>query len=135
MAQRGNEYTVSLKLPHLNWGDYRNETNRDVIHDEGYIPIPRKYAKEFDIFNSNNLDTGLGYNLFYASSLDGFLNNVTLLAQGSQKKEDIYAKQFSVQGNLKMIGRWYQSQNATLEDSVRVRWTSPTEIILEIVRM
>lgn len=135
MAQRGDEYTVSLKLPHLNWGDYRNETNRDVIHDEGYIPIPRKYAKEFDIFNSNNLDTGLGYNLFYASSLDGFLNNVTLLAQGSQKKEDIYAKQFSVQGNLKMIGRWYQSQNATLEDSVRVRWTSPTEIILEIVRM
>ena len=54
MAQRGDEYTVSLKLPHLNWGDYRNETNRDVIHDEGYIPIPRKYAKEFDIFNSNN---------------------------------------------------------------------------------
>ena len=135
MTQRGDEYTVPLKLPHLNWGDYRNETNRDVIHDEGYIPIPRKYAKEFDIFNSNNRDTGLGYNLFYASSIDGFLNNVPLLAQGSQRAKDIYAKQFSVQGDLKMIGKWYQSQSATLEDSVHVRWTSPTEIILEIVRM
>lgn len=135
MAQKGDTYTVQLKLPHLNWGDYRNETNREIVHDEGYIPIPKEHAKEFGIFNSNNINSGLGYNLFYASSLDGFLDNVLLLAQGSQRSGDIYAKQFSVQGDLKMIGKWYQNQNATLDDSVRVSWISPTEIILEIVRM
>ncbi|AEO12429.1 hypothetical protein SAMN05428976_10925 [Clostridium sp. USBA 49] len=133
VAIAGNSYTIQLKPSHLGWGDYRYTNTRDIIYGEGYIPLPKPYAKAFNIFNSNYSATGLGYNLFRASSVDGFLNNVTLLAQGSSTAGDIYAKQFSVHGNLKMIGAWYASQNATTNNLVRVTWTSPTDILLEII--
>lgn len=133
MAQAGNTFTVSLKPSYLAWGEYRNPTNRDPIFGEGYIPIPENYATAYDIFNSNYHITGLGYNLFYASSADGFLTDVLLLAQGSNNAGDVYAKQFSVQGDLKKIGAWYRSQGATTNDSVKVTWLSPDNILLEIV--
>ena len=94
MAECGNTYTVSLKPSHLDWGEYRNSTNRDFISGEGYIPIPRKFAVSFKIYNSNYSRNGFGFNLFYASSVDGFLKDVILLAQGSCSAGDIYAKQF-----------------------------------------
>ena len=133
MAQTGNTYTVPLRPSHLNWGEYRNPTNRNIIPGEGYIPIPRNYAMNYEIFNSNHRQIGLGYNLFYASSTDGFLDNVVLLAQGCSNAGDIYAKQFSVQGNLQMIGEWYRNCNATPNDSVKVTWENSKFILLEIV--
>ena len=133
MAQAGDTYTIPLKQSHLNWGEHRNPTNRDIISGEGYIPIPKNFAINHGIFNSNHLQNGFGYNLFYASSTDGFLNNVTLLAQGCSGKGDIYAKQFSVQGNLQAIGDWYKNCNATPNNSVKVLWTSPISIMLEII--
>lgn len=133
MAQAGDTYTVSLKPPHLAWGEYRNPTNRDIVSGEGYIPIPRNYSIDYKVFNSNHTPSGLGCNLFYASSTDGFLNNVLLLAQGCSTAGDVYAKQFSVQGNLQMIGNWYKSCNATPNNSVRVTWVNPTTISLEII--
>ena len=133
MAKTGDTCTVPLKQAHLNWGEYRNPTNRDIIPGEGYIPIPKNYAVTFGIFNSNYSQNGFGYNLFHASSADGFLRNVTLLAQGSSTAGDVYAKQFSLQGNLQTIGDWYRNCNASLSNSVRVSWTSPTSILLEIV--
>ncbi|ERK30649.1 hypothetical protein [Clostridium intestinale] len=133
MAVAGNTYIKSLKPSHLRWGTYRNTTTRTRISGEGYIPLPKRYARSFNVFNSNNSNTGFGYNLFRASSADGFLNNVTLLAQGCSRAGDFYAKQFSVQGNLTMIGAWYASQNATTNNSVRVTWVSSTEILLEII--
>lgn len=133
MANRGDRYTVQLKAPYLAWGEYRNPTNRLPISGEGYIPIPRAYAERFDIFNSNHNPSGLGYNLFYASSADGYLNNVVLLAQGSMTAGDVYAKQFSVQGDLQVIGSWYEYCRATPENSVSVEWIDPTHIMLEII--
>ncbi|MBP1889102.1 hypothetical protein J2Z53_000681 [Clostridium moniliforme] len=133
MANTGDTYTVNLQQSHLGWGNYRHSNTRSIINGEGYIPLPIRFAREFNIFNSNNTTTGLGYNLFHASSADNFLNNVTLLAQGSSSSGDIYAKQFSVQGNLQLIGSWYEYQNATTDNSVRVTWTSPTDILLEII--
>lgn len=133
MALAGNTYTEQLHPSHLGWGNHRYTNTRDIIYGEGYIHIPKPYARAFDIFNSNYSTTGLGYNLFHASSIDGFLNDVPLLAQGCSTAGDIYAKQFSVQGNLKIIGAWYASQNATTNNSVRVTWTSPTDILLEII--
>lgn len=133
MAHTNDSYTIQLRPSHLGWGNYRYTNSRDIIYGEGYIPLPRRYAIDFDVFNSNNDDTGLGFNLFYATSLDGFLNNVPLLAQGSSTAGDIYAKQFSVQGNLQVIGSWYSDQHATTNNSVRVTWTSPTNILLEII--
>lgn len=133
MAIAGNTYTIQLGYSHLGWGNHRYTNSRDIIYGEGYIPLPKRYARTFNIYNSNNPTTGLSYNLFRASSTDGFLNNVTLLAQGCSTAGDIYAKQFSVQGDLSMIGAWYASQNATANNSVRVTWISPTDIILEII--
>lgn len=133
MAQAGNTYTVPLKPSHLDWGEYRNPTNRDIISGEGYIPIPKNYAVRYGIFNSNHVSTGLGYNLFHASSTDGFLNNVNLLAQGCSTAGDIYAKQFSVQGDLQIIGDWYMHRNATPNNSVRVTWVNHDTITLEII--
>lgn len=132
MANIGDSYTIPLKPSHLNWGEYRNSTNRDFISGEGYIPIPKSCAENYGIYNSNYA-SGLGINLFYASSADGFLNNELLLAQGCSQAGDIYAKQFSVQGNLQMIGDWYKKCNATPDNSVSVTWTSPTSIFLEIL--
>lgn len=133
MANRGDSFTVTLKEAHLDWGEHRNPTNREPIPGEGYIPIPRKYAVGYSIYNSNHNPIGWGYNLFKASSVDGFLENVTLLAQGSSYAGDVYAKQFSVQGNLQMIGAWYRSQNAMPGDSVRVAWQGTDTIMLEII--
>ena len=133
MAQAGDSYSIQLKPSHLAWGDYRNPTNRDIIQGEAYIPIHKKDAMKYSVYNSNHTQTGLGYNLFYASSADGFLNNVLLLAQGSTIGGDIYAKQFSVQGDLKMIGNWYKYCNASTHNSVLVTWNSPTTMLLKII--
>lgn len=133
MAQAGNTYTVSLKNTHLDWGEYRNPTNRNPIKGEAYIPIPKRYAEEFQIFNSNYKKTGFGFNLFRASSSDGFLQNVPLLAQGCSNAGEIYAKQFSVKSNLKMIGDWYKACGVTPDNSIRVTFTSDIDIMLEIL--
>lgn len=133
MAKAGDSFTVTLMETHLDWGEYRNPTNREPISGEGYIPIPKEMARKYDIFNSNNSHTGFGYNLFTANSSDGFLNNVVLLAQGSSKAGDVYAKQFSVQDNLKLIGQWYTYMGATVGDKVKVTFTSSTEVLLEII--
>lgn len=133
MATAGNSYVVKLERAHLGWGNYRRTNSRHIINGEGYIPIPKKYAVAFNIYNSNYHVQGLGINLFNASSVDGFLNNVTLLAQGCSSAGNIYAKQFSVKGNLKMIGNWYAYQNATTNNFVKVIWTTPTNILLEII--
>lgn len=133
MAKQGNSYEIELKTAHLDWGEFRGSSSRDPIKGEGYIPIPRECAESFEIFNSNHVPTGLGFNTFCASSSDGFLDNVLLLAQGCSSAKDVYAKQFSVKGNLKKIGSWYKFCNAKPGDIVKVTWTSSTEIFLEIL--
>ena len=133
MANAGDSFTIQLGDSQLEWGAFRNSTNRDIITGEGYIAIPRRYAKMFDIYNSNNLQTGLGYNEFRASSSDGFLQDVLLLAQGCSSAGDVYAKQFSVKGDLKKIGSWYDYMGANGNSSVKVLFTSPTDILLEII--
>lgn len=133
MASAGDIYTVTLKESHLDWGEYRNPTNRVPISGEGYIPIPRQYAEAYKIYNSNYKLNGFGYNLFYASSADGYLQDVTLLAQGCSEKGDIYAKQFSVKGDLQAIGSWYNYMNAHPGSEVIVEWTSSDTIFLTLI--
>lgn len=133
MPNTGDTYDVNLEPAHLGWGNHRYTDTRDVIYGEGYVPIPLSFARAHSVFNSNHTPEGLGTNLYLASSADGYLQNVMLLAQGCKEAGDELAKQFSVQGDLKEIGRWYASQRATTANSVRVTWTSPTELILEII--
>ena len=104
-----------------------------MIEGEGYIAIPKSYAVRYNIFNSNNQQTGLGYNEFIASTADGFIQNEVLLAQGSNTAGDPYAKNFAVKGDLKRIGSWYANCGVTDDSSVRVTFTSPTNVLLEIV--
>lgn len=133
MAKAGDSYTIRLKETYLAWGEYRKTDSRGVVQGEGYIPIPKEYAQQYNVYNSNHIPSGLGLNIFIASSVDGFLQNVRLLAQGCSTAGDEYAKQFSVQGDLQRIGQWYKNQKATVNNSVKVTWLSATEIQLEIL--
>lgn len=133
MAHAGDTYTIPLGDAPRQWGEHRNPTNRRPVEGEGYIPIPKHCAEQFCVYNSNHIPSGMGYNLFIANSTDGFLHGVELLAQGSSRAGDIYAKQFSVRGNLKTLGDWYRQRNVGNNNSVRVTWQSDTEILLEII--
>lgn len=133
MAHAGDHYTKDLKPSHLGWGDTRYTDSRPIIHGEAYIPIPKQFAQAYSVFNSNHSPQGLGSNIFLASSKDGFLQNVELLAQGCSEAGDPYAKQFSVRGDLKIMGAWYQRRNAHVGTVVSVEWISPTEIVLDLL--
>ncbi len=133
MPKTGDAFTVSLGNAQLDWGEHRNPTNRAFIEGEGYIAIPKHYAREFGLFNSNYESTGLGFNEFRASSTDGFIDNVILLAQGCSKKGDPYAKNLAVKGSLKTIGAWFAYCGATSSNSVKVTFTSSTTVLLELI--
>ena len=134
MANTGDYYTITLKEAHLNWGGHRNTGSRDYIAGEAYLPIPRQYAENFDIVNSNA--TGgrdiYGQNLFKFHTADGFLDG-DLKAQGCSEAGDVFAKQFSVQGDLKPLGTWYDYIGATPGTQIRVDWIAPDEIELSVI--
>lgn len=132
MAQKGDCYTITLKRPHLEWGEYRYTNSRGVVYGEGYIPIPASCAREFNLQNQNGTKYSdiLGVNLFNCVSADGQFSGV-LRAQGNSGAGDIYAKQFSGDKNLKALGDWFYAIGADIDDQVRVSWTSPTDIVIE----
>ncbi len=133
MAKAGDNYTIALKEAHLNWGGHRNTSSRDYIAGEAYLPIPKKIAKAYGIVNSNA--TGgrdvYGQNIFSFHTSDNFLEG-NLKAQGSNSAGDIYAKQFSVKGDLKPLGTWYEHIGATIGTQISVEWISPEEIVLSV---
>lgn len=134
MANTGDTYTVELKASHLGWGTHRYTDTRPHIEGERYLPIPRTAATSFQVFNSNatgGMDV-LGQNIFNCTSKDGSFAAV-FKAQGSSKKGDIFAKQFSVNKNLRALKAWYDSIAADVGTVVRVTWTSPTDIVIERV--
>lgn len=134
MANIGDSYTITLKEAHLNWGEYRNTSTRDYIAGEAYLPIPMQIAVNFGIVNSNA--TGgrdiYGQNLFKFHTADGFLSG-DLKSQGCREAGDNYAKQFSVQGNLKPLGTWYDYIGATPGTQIHVEWIAPDEIELSVI--
>ncbi len=132
MPKAGDQFTVELKPSHVDWGKHRYTDTRDLIDGEGYIPIPLAKAREIGIYNSNYPRTGLGYNLFNCTSADGYFKGV-LKAAGSKEAGDIYAKQFEGNGDLKALGRWFGKCGAKVGDHVKVLWTSPTSIIIELL--
>lgn len=131
MAHTGDSYIASLSKSHLKWGVHRYTYTREPIIGEGYIPIPKKYAREFNILNSNGTPSGdtYGLNLFRFSTEDGLFSG-TLKAQGCSNAGDIYAKQFAGNGDLKMLGKWYDAINASVGTRIKVTWISATDIIL-----
>lgn len=138
MAKLGS-YIVNIGEIHLDWGIER-APGREREEGEGYIKIPIAEAKRLEIYNSNknphNSDI-LGINIFKVIFKDGFRNGeyVELKAAGSQKAGDIYAKNF--QGNgygaLKLIKDWYNVNNATTSNRVKVEFIAFDTVVLEII--
>jgi len=126
MPKTGDSFVVELKPSHLGWGTYRHTCTRPPIYGEGYIKIPVKYARLFDIFNDNHPTANA---LYSCTALNGTFSG-TLLAQGCSKARDVHAKQFAEEGNLRGIGSWYQSVSARAGDHVEVVFTSPTSLTI-----
>lgn len=129
MPQIGDTFIVTIRPSHLGWGTYRHTDTREPIYGEGYIKIPRKYAKKFGIFNANHPTADPRY---YCSAVNGNYSGI-LLAQGCSKAGDIYAKQFAESGNLKGIGGWYRSVEAQVGRQVKVTFTSANSLQIEYI--
>lgn len=127
MPTVGDQFTISLKQAHLEWGTHRHTNTRGNVYGEGYIHIPSKYARNYNITNSNHPTAN---NLYSCSSTDGGLNQVQLKACGCVKRKGINAKQFQGNGNLQVIGQWYAQVNAKIGDEIQVVFTSPTSLTL-----
>lgn len=134
MAQAGDLYTVTLKPSHIAWGTYRNTGTRGPVEGEAYLPIDRRHAEAFNIVNGNATNNRpiLGRNLFNFRTADGYLSG-QLRAQGSSEAGDIYAKQFSVNGDLKRLGEWYEHIGARVGTQISIEWISPYDIILAVL--
>ena len=132
MASTGDSYIIILRPSHLAWGTHRYTNTREHIYGEGYIPIPKEKAMCFNVLNSNG--TGgtdiLGKNIFNCTSADGLFQGI-LKAQGNSEANNIYAKQFSVNGDLKALGKWFRQVGASTGDRIKVTWTSPYDIEIE----
>ena len=132
MAHAGNSYTITLKRAHLEWGTHRYTNSRGIVYGEGYIPIPSHRARAFSLYNQNGTGYSdiLGENLFNCTSADGLFSG-ELRAQGCHQAGDIYAKQFSVNGDLRALGDWFYKIGACVGDRIKVTWISDTDIIIE----
>lgn len=132
MAKAGDSYKVKLREAHLGWGVYRNTSSRIPREGEAYIQIPARFARSFNLLNTNG--TGgrdvWGENLFRCTSADGLFSGI-LRAQGSSFADSIYAKQFSVDKDLRAVGEWYERIGAQAGDTIRVSWTSDEDIVIE----
>lgn len=124
-------YNVILKETHLSWGDHRYTDSREIVYGEGYLPIPASFAKNNNIFNKNNVNTGIGFNEFYFSTSDKFITNGILKSSGCAKAGDIYAKNLHVSGNLKGLGEWFSHISAQPGDEIIVNFISQTQVLLK----
>lgn len=128
MPQTGNHYIATLKKTHVGWGTHRTTLSRPKIKDEGYIPIPSKYAKAFNITNVKNFK--VRSNIYKFSTSDGFYKDEHLKASGCSVAGNIYAKNLHGNKNLKLLGIWFKAINAQIGDQIKVEFISPTEILL-----
>lgn len=127
MPRTGNVYIAILKKTHLGWGTHRKTNSRSKVKNEGYIPIPLKWSKAFNITNLHNKRQS---NIYKFSTNDRFIEDGELKASGNSKKGNIYAKNLHGNGNLKLLGDWFRYINAQIGDQIKVEFISPSEILL-----
>ena len=124
MPKRNDHYTVTLKKTHLDWGRHRYTTTREPIAGEGYVPIHKREARQFDIQR--------GY-LCTATFSDGF-PSFSARAAGNSRKGDPLAKQFQGDGDLKAFGRWFAHCGAEVDDMVSVTFTDEHTVNFELIK-
>lgn len=126
IATARKSFIGEIKPSHIGWGTYRYTDARSSLYGEGYIKIPRDYARAFNIFNDNHPTTKP---LYHCRAINGFFNE-TLLAQGCNEAVDWYAKQFVEEGNLKGIRHCYHSVNAQVGGHVEMILTSHNSLTI-----
>lgn len=132
MAKAGDSFTIQLNKAQLEWGTYRFTGTRGIRYGEGYLKIPRNYARLYHLYNGNHTKKQdiLGENIFHATSKDGLFNGF-FRSQGCTNAGDPFAKQFAGDKDLMALGNWYAQINAQAGDLVRVTFISSTDIIIE----
>ncbi len=122
MPKAGDNYEVDVKPSHIDWGEYRNPTNREPIPGESYVKIPSEYARKYGIKRGD---------LFTAHFTNGH-SSMTVKASGNGPCENgiQYAKQFEGvgPGACKAFTPWYRSCNAVPGDKIKVEFTSAEDI-------
>ncbi len=123
MAIQGDKYTVEIKPSHIDWGEYRNPTNRTLIEGESYVKIPSKYAREFDIKRGDKF-------LAYFGNVEYESMEIKASGNGPCVNGVQYAKQFEGigKGACKAFTPWYQLCGANVGDIIQVEFISSTEI-------
>lgn len=130
MPNTNDVFITTLKKAHLEWGSHRHTKTRGIVYGEGYLKIPTSEAKRLNI---NNINLRGANTTYVCNSSDGYLINVSLIASGSSKAGNIYAKQLHGLGNLKALGDWFNHVNAQVGDQVEIKWVSPTEILITLL--
>lgn len=130
MAKAGFYYDVEVMDPHSDWGMVRHTDSRDRREGEAYIKIPSGIAYDFGIYNSAGAGGDIfGKSLFNCTTADGSFS-VVLRAEGNQSYKE-FAKQFAGDGDLKAVGELYRVIGAHAGDTIRVKWTSESDIVVE----
>jgi len=124
MPIAGDHYSIVLKQAHINWGTHRYTDTRDKISGEGYVPIPSQYARKF------NIQKGSCFTAVFADGYPSF----RMRAAGNAAADEILAKQFQGDGDLKAFGRWYASCNATIGDRVSVTFIDSNTVQFELCK-
>ena len=123
MPVAGDRYIVEVKPSHIDWGKYRNPTNREPVDGESYVKIPSEYAKKFKIKRGDR---------FFAHFSNGYPSmEIKASGNGPYEAGIQYAKQFEGvgAGACKAFTPWYQLCNARVGDVTSVEFISSTEIL------
>lgn len=127
MPSAGDRYVVEVKPSHIDWGEYRNPTNRKPIEGESYVKIPSQYARMYNIRRGD---------MFIAHFANG-CPSMRIKASGNGPCENgiQYAKQFEGVGfgACKAFTSWYKACNVTVGSQVVVEFISSKEVLFEII--
>lgn len=122
MTIRNNYYTIQVKKPHVDWGTYRNPTNREPIEGESYVKIPSSEARKFDIRRGKN----------YMAHFKNGMSSMPIKASGNGPFENgvQYAKQFEGvgEGACKAFTPWYRLSGIEVGDWIKVEFLSSKDI-------
>lgn len=127
MPVAGNKYRVTVEPSHIDWGEYRNPTNRRPIKGESYVKIPSRYARLYNIRRGD---------MFIAHFKNGSPSiHIKAAGNGPYKMGIQYAKQFEGVGvgACKAFTPWYRACNVKVGDQVLVEFISPTEAVFDII--
>lgn len=123
MPSAGDRYVVDVKPSHIDWGEYRNPTNRKPIKGETYVKIPAQYARKYNIRRGD---------VFIAHFSNGYPSfQIKASGNGPYDMGIQYAKQFEGigKGACKAFTPWYESCGIEVGDYVEVEFISSDEVI------